>query len=62
MLYKFLAIVHYPGKYYIGPVCILLPDFKLAFLQKDSLSDMDRTLIRNLSDHLGNNLLHVVAR
>merc|ERR1719367_1465440 len=29
---------------------------------KESLSDMERALVRNLSDHLGNNLLHVVAR
>ena len=32
------------------------------FLQKEALGDMERTMIRNLSDHLGNNLLHVVSR
>ena len=31
-------------------------------LQKEALSDMEKTLIRNLSDHLGNNLLHIVCR
>ena len=31
-------------------------------LQKDGLTDMERTLVRNLSDHRGNNLLHCVAR
>jgi len=29
---------------------------------KEALSDMEKTLIRNLSDHLGNNLLHIVCR
>merc|ERR1719150_2823758 len=29
---------------------------------KEALGDMERTMIRNLSDHLGNNLLHVVTR
>jgi len=29
---------------------------------KEGLSDMEKTLIRNLSDHLGNNLLHIVCR
>lgn len=31
-------------------------------MQAASLSDMERTLVRNLTDHLGNNLVHVVAR
>ena len=31
-------------------------------MQKEALGDMERTMIRNLSDHLGNNLLHVVSR
>lgn len=29
---------------------------------KEAMSDMEKTLIRNLSDHLGNNLLHIVCR
>lgn len=30
-------------------------------MQKRSVADMEGTLIRNLSDHSGNNLLHVMA-
>lgn len=33
----------------------------LVFQQKRSVADMEGTLIRNLSDHGGNNLLHVMA-
>ena len=32
------------------------------FLQKISLADMETALVRNLTDHMGNNLLHIVCR
>ena len=31
-------------------------------LQKSSLADMETALVRNLTDHMGNNLLHIVCR
>ena len=34
----------------------------LSFLQKSSLADMETALVRNLTDHMGNNLLHIVCR
>jgi hypothetical protein len=33
----------------------------IYFSQRNLLRDMEATLVRNLSDHHGNNLLHVVA-
>ena len=52
------------------PFCFLQLQFpapallslNFSLLQKISLADMETALVRNLTDHMGNNLLHIVCR
>ena len=60
-----IILIVYPSCYnnvYLSFLNLKGANTNFYFLQKISLADMETALVRNLTDHMGNNLLHIVCR